>query len=224
MGDQTNRKRGLLRGALRALAPFLAVGGIALFIFWDVIFPREDTGYVAGAPETSSGIRKLSVIVDRGPDGLTVEQQNIRRRLEEDNRAGAIKHHYIISPLTGQIIAYSTVRGKVTSSGKRLSPYTVAMEYSPTEYSHNDEDGYSYFDYRWVGGYELPDGNRTREVLQDGGAYGSSTPYLYWWDVQGVYHQHFVTDGQIVILRSQPLPNVPEIILRLDGDAPEGGD
>ena len=44
---------------------------------------------------------------------------------------------------------------------------------------------------------------------------GSSTPYLYWWDTLGRYHQHYVSGGQIIHVSDQPMA-FPKIILSLD--------
>jgi hypothetical protein len=63
-----------------------------------------------------------------GTDGLTVEQRNIRDRLKIDNLPGSIKHLYVISAYSGQVLLYSTVRGKITSGGKRLTPSMVAVQ------------------------------------------------------------------------------------------------
>ena len=179
---------------------------IALAIAGTLLAGCGDSGPQAAPPQASSGVGQAAVTVPTSPDGLTVEQQNVRDRLLEDNKPGAIKHLYVVSPYSGQVILYSTVKGKVTSSGKRLSPYSVETAY--------DTDGYSNF--AWRGGYTTEDGNVTTEVLQDDGTYGSSVPYIFWWDVNDVYHQHFFTGGQIVMIRSEPLPNTPEVILNLD--------
>ena len=153
-------------------------------------------------PVSSSGVRKATVRVPTDQEGLTTEQRNIRERLLEDNKPGTIKHLYIISAYSGQVIIYSTVRGKVTSGGKRLTPTTVSGGYNGGYY----------------GGFSVDiNGNTvyTNEVLQDDGAYGSSVEYLYWWDVQGRYHQHYVSGGQIVHVSSQPLV-VKGIIINME--------
>jgi hypothetical protein len=108
-----------------------------------------------------------------------------------------------MSAMTGDVLIYSTVKGKVTSSGKRLTPTSVAVVYNP-----NGTD--------WgipvaIGGYW----QYTSEVLQDDGSYGSSSEYLYWWDVQGRYHQHYPGAGQIIHISDQPLP-VKHVKIRLD--------
>lgn len=155
-------------------------------------------------PVSSSGVSKASVHVPTGADGLTAEQRNIRDRLLEDNKPGAIKHLYVISAYSGQVIIYSTVRGKVSSGGKRLTPTTVVV-------NHEGDNG-------WYGGFGVNIGGETvvtSEVLQDDGTYGTSGEYLFWWDVRGAYHQHYVSGGQIVHVSSQPLV-VKDIIINME--------
>lgn len=151
-------------------------------------------------PATASGVVKATASVTVGADGLTVEQKNIKERLQEDNKPGSIKHLYVISAYSGQVIIYSTVRGKVTSGGKRLTPTTVG----------GGSNGYS--DH-----FEVTLGSRnmyTQEVLQDDGTYGHSGDYLFWWDTKGVYHQHYIAGGQIVHVSNQPLA-VKSVIINM---------
>jgi hypothetical protein len=167
---------------------FLVIAVLALA----VLFMAED-GCDVQRSATNSGVKQVVASdIPRQASGYTIEQENIYNRLKEDNKPGAIKHLYIISPYSGQVILYSTVKGKVTSGGKRLTPETI----NPT--------GDSTTHMNWVsvngGSYT------TDEVLQDDGTYGHSGDYLYWWDVRGIYHQHYLTGGQIVHVSSQPLP------------------
>lgn len=143
------------------------------------------------AVESDSGVTKATTKVQTGSDGLTVEQNNVQHRLKMDNTPGSIKHLYVISAFSGQVILYSTVKGKVTSSGKRLNPSTVVVGASG-DYRRN--------------GFDAVGGNVTSEVLEDDGTYGSSAEYIYWWDVQGRYHQHYISGGQIVHISDQPIP------------------
>lgn len=146
-----------------------------------------------GQPVSSSGVRQVTAAVQAGPDGLTVEQRNVSDRLNMDNKPGSIKHLYIISAYSGQVLIYSTVRGKVTSSGKRLTPTTVSTNQANTNASDGvpvDIAGRSY---------------RTGEVIQDDGTYGSSVEYIYWWDSKGVYHQQYITGGMMVHISDQPV-------------------
>lgn len=148
---------------------------------------------------STSGVVATRITVPTGPDGLTTEQRNVGQRLTEDNKPGAIKHLYIISAFSGDVLLYSTVRGKVTSSGKRLQPTTV----------DGGKDSYGFgVDF---GGSRM----YTNEVLQDDGTYGTSVEYIYWWDTRGAYHQHYISGGQIVHVSSQPLA-VKHIVINLE--------
>lgn len=153
-------------------------------------------------PQSASGVSQISVKVPVDSTGRTIEQNNIAARLLEDNKPGSIKHLYIISPYSGQVILYSTVKGKVTSGGKRLTPTSVAVGSGSSGAWRGD-------------GFDAVGGKVTSEVLQDDGAYGGSTDYVFWWDVQGRYHQHFFTGGQIIHLSDQPLP-VRSVIINLE--------
>lgn len=144
-------------------------------------------------PKSSSGVTKQTVQVQVDPNtGRTVEQENVRNRLLNDNKPGALKHLYVISPMSGGIILYSPIKGKVTSSGKRLTPTSVTTYndsrnfYSPQKLVIGD---------KWFA---------TNEVLQDDGTYGSSSEYLYFWTPNGVYRQIYVGNS-IVIISDQPL-------------------
>lgn len=165
-----------------------------------------DEAAAGSQPVAATGVSQTTAHVLPGSDGLTVEQRNIKARLEEDNKPGAIKHLYIISPYSGQVILYSTVKGKVTSGGKRLTPTTVAV-YDSKTISDREIDGTPLS----ING----ETKRTNEVLQDDGTYGQSGDYLYWWDVRGVYHQHYLTGGQIVHVSSVPI-NVKSVTLNLE--------
>lgn len=154
-------------------------------------------------PQSASGVRKTSVSVPTNSNGLTVEQQNVSDRLVEDNKPGSIKHLYVISAYSGQVLIYSTVRGKVTSSGKRLTPVTV----STSNPNNASSDGIPVA----IGGMNL----RTGEVLQDDGTYGSSSEYVFWWDTKGVYHQHYVSGGQILHVSNQPV-SVKNVIINME--------
>ena len=155
------------------------------------------------APQSASGVTQVSAAVPVQADGLTVEQENVRSRLIEDNKPGSIKHLYVISAMSGDVIMYSTVRGKVTSSGKRLTP-TIVSAVAGQYNSQGD-----FIPVR-VGQWSL----RTPEVLQDDGTYGSSVEYIYWWDTKGIYHQLYITGGEIVQVSSQPL-RVGRVIINL---------
>lgn len=148
-------------------------------------------------PAAASGVRKATVKIETGSDGLTVEQRNVKERLVRDNQPGSIKHLYVISNISGQVIMYSTVKGKVTSSSKRLTPNTVIATASAAQQTPDYVGGFAVD----VGGHTV----RTNEVLSDDGTYGSSIPYLFWFDAQNRYHQHFVSAGEMLHISDQPM-------------------
>lgn len=142
--------------------------------------------------KSASGVSLAVAKVEVQSNGLTMEQNNIKKRLEFENKAGSIKHIYIISPYSGQVLLYSTVKGKVTSSGKRLSP------------SHSTNGSSTKVNGKW-----------TNEIINDTGTYGSSIPYIYWWDVNGRYHQHFVTGGQMIHISNKPV-SVKSVVINME--------
>lgn len=156
---------------------------------------------------SATGVSAAVAKFETDEDGHTVEQANILKRYEMDNKRGSVKHLYIISAMSGQTILYSTVDGKVTSSSKRLTPLSVRRKIK----SHlGDSSGmvFKIGDDKYV----------TTEVIQDDGTFGSSVQYLYWFDVRGVYHQHYVSGGQIIHVSSEPI-NVKGIIINLEKDS-----
>lgn len=159
-------------------------------------------------PISTSGISKAHVDITTGSDGLTIEQRNVRDRMLEDNKPGSIKHLYIISAYSGQPLIYSTVRGKVTSSGKRLTPSSVLTTYGASYYGFPVQFG--------------KDTMYTAEVLQDDGTYGSSVEYLYWFDTKGVYHQQYVTGGMIVHVSNEPVA-VKGVVINMETDIKSSG-
>jgi len=145
--------------------------------------------------QAASGVTQLTVDVPTSPEGTTIEQENVANRLNMDNAIGSVKHLYVVSAFSGDVILYSTVDGKVTSSSKRLTPTSVAA--IEGDYIRARHEGLP---------VRLGDNTyMTSEVLQDDGTYGSSIPYLFWWDTQGRYHQHYVSGGQILHISDQPL-------------------
>ena len=141
------------------------------------------------AATSEGGIKKAKANIKVQSNGLTVEQENVKRRLEQENIPGSIKHLYLISAYSGEVILYSTVKGKVTSSGKRLTPSSVESTGDMPDGFKITIDGASY---------------STTETLGDDGTYGSSVEYLYWWDAGGKYNQIFISGGTSVIITDQP--------------------
>lgn len=194
------------------MKPIRVLMTLSLFFLLSVL-GACDVQADSGTSVSSSGVHKATAKVTTGSDGLTTEQRNIKHRLEVENQPGGIKHLYVISAMSGQVLIYSTVSGKVTSSGKRLTPTSVVAG-----------QGYNGGWFSWGMDVDIGGNNyRTTEVLQDDGTYGSSVEYLFWFDAKGVYHQHYVAGGQIVHVSDQPLA-VKSIVLNLSGEPQPGDD
>jgi hypothetical protein len=182
------------------------------FVGLCVLFVGCDFNTEYKEPQSKSGVTKATVKIKTDENGFTVEQKNIGRRLKIDNKPGSIKHLYLVSSYTGDVILYSTVKGKVTSSGKRLNPYSIAA--GGLGNGSNSPDYY---------GIKVSVGGRvyrTSEVLQDDGTYGHSMEYLYWWDMNDIYRQVYVTGGAMPIISSEPLA-FPKVILNVDDWSPK---
>lgn len=165
---------------MKKITTWLLCGTVFLFLT-----SAEDS--CNDSPVSTSGITKATTTVQTDLNGNTIEQNAVIKRLKEDNKAGSIKHLYIISAYSGQVLIYSTVKGKVTSSGKRLSPSKICDSSAGFKIDFGGEWHY------------------TDEVLSDDGTYGTSVEYIYWWDSKDFYHQQFITGGMIVHISNQPI-------------------
>lgn len=90
------------------------------------------------------------------------EAKNINARVRMMDDPNLVGWIYWLS-WDGRVILYEAVRGKISSSGKRLEPVT------------NNWNGNEYY-----GG---------QEVVQMDGTFGSSDKYVYYHTVEGIYRQ-----------------------------------
>jgi hypothetical protein len=114
------------------------------------------------------------------------EIDNIKRRLELTSDPGRIGFIVLLNE-SGQPVMYTSVRGKITSSGKRLT--------NPTR----------------INRYEGNNGSVSVAVgpaPSDEGTWGSSDPYIYFWTIGGQYIQwsgEYLYSDQPIRLSVQPL-------------------
>jgi hypothetical protein len=109
------------------------------------------------------------------------EIDNIKKRLELTGDPGKLGFILLLNQ-AGQPILYEGVRGKITSGGKRLTP--------------PDRD---------TGTYDHP---AVRQAPSDEGTWGSASPYIYYWNVEGVYRQwagDYLYSDQPIRLKVEPL-------------------
>ncbi len=137
----------------------------------------------------------------------TVEQRNVSDRVT-DYKPGTVKYLSIASATTGKTILFSSVDGKVTSSGKRLTPIRTIKSYPcGKDNKENCPEGQLVS----IGGVEY----LTQEIVQDDGTFGDSTPYIFWKDLNGVRHQQFVSEDLLLEISDQPV-RAREVTLNLD--------
>jgi hypothetical protein len=94
------------------------------------------------------------------------EIDNIKKRLQLTSNPG-LTGFVLLMNEAGQPIMYTGIKGKITSSGKRLTaPYRVV---------------------RWDKGQAH--GDKDLIAPSDEGTWGSSAPYIYFWTITGQYIQ-----------------------------------
>ncbi len=122
------------------------------------------------------------------------EIDNIKRRLQQTADPGKIGFVVLLNEM-GQPIVYTSVKGKITSSGKRLTPPVQKWEVDKGQYF----------------------GSEVHEAPSDEGTWGSSSPYIYFWTTTDRYYQW---SGQY-LYSDQPI-RLDVTPLVLDIDLPTG--
>jgi hypothetical protein len=151
--------------------------------FWDP---------VPAVTKSQSGLTMQSVQLSPVKDGMSLEQFNIYQRYLHDNKVDALKFVYVIGS-NGQVCMNYQILGKVTSSGKRLTPRTVAA-YGSGGY---EQSGISVT----IAGRNY----QTTEVIEDDGTYGDSMPYYYMWTTAGNYIQVIPTGMFLTVIADKQL-------------------
>jgi len=148
----------------------------------------------------SNGVSNQNAKVKTDSNGLTAEQENVKKRLEMENQPGAMEYFYAFSP-SDNTYFYATVQGKVSSSGKSLTPTEVTS--GDGSNIGSDFNGYSF------------DGQHTGQVMGQDGTYGQSAPYLYFFDPQGNYYQYYINSAYQIIVSQKPIA-IPSSKVRVD--------
>lgn len=160
-----------MRNTKKMFAGVLMFCAIVLAMACDVVSnapPKSASGATVAPPVT----------VPKNSEGRTVEQQNIYDRGKVTQDPTKVMWIHLIS-LDGKILRRMPVRNKVTSSSKRLEPIQAVV--ASGEYRSGE--------YPFYNGYLTP------ELIQPDGTYGSSDPYIYWFDPMGRYHQWGTAGG-----------------------------
>jgi len=145
---------------------------------------------------TSGADQVAPPVIPKNANGMTVEQQSIHDRIEATMDPTKVMWNHIIA-LDGKIIKRLAVRNKVTSSGKRLEPTEAMM--LPSSCTDNASNV--------VPCSKTPTFNDyyTKEIIAPDGTYGSSDPYIFWFDPMGRYHQLGTAGGLGYLLTDYPI-------------------
>mgnify|MGYP001610449935 CR=1 FL=1 len=121
----------------------------------------------------------------------SLERANIKRRLELFSDEAKISYIYLVS--YGKVMAFHTVKGKITSGGKRLTSGDRQVDGGSNSYEAN---------------------NLVMESPELDGTYGNSSPYIFFWTTEGTYVQW---NGEYM-LADQPLKltQPPELIREVE--------
>jgi hypothetical protein len=141
-------------------------------------------GPTAQEARAQDGARRAQAALSNTTDNS--EQDNIERRIRLTSQPGLIGYIVLMNQ-AGQPIMYTSVKGKVTSSGKRLT--------APVR--------------DWGGGMNNAIPYGTLDVApSDEGTWGSSDAYIYFWTVDGQYIQwkgDYLYSNSPIRLAVQPL-------------------
>lgn len=140
----------------------------------------------------ASQVQDLGFTIPMNAKDHTVEQQNIIDRIKVTTDPTKVLWIHLLS-LDGRIILRTPVSHKVTSSGKRLEPVQAAASdgYFPQVHVA-DTDGVSHTYY-------------TSELIQPDGTFGSSDPYIFWFDPMHRYFQWGTAGGLGYLLTDFPI-------------------
>ncbi len=110
--------------------------------------------------------QKLATAVPLPNLSNSLERTNISKRLQMFDNPNKVSYIYLVS--FGKVMAFYTIKGKVTSGGKRLT--------SPQQQVDSSDCG--------SGNCEL-----VMEQPELDGTYGNSAPYIFFWTTDNVYVQ-----------------------------------
>lgn len=149
-------------------------------------FTCEQSGTTTQTAQTGAEQVRGFEQVQKNSKGNTVEQQSILDRIKVTTDPTKVLWIHLIA-LDGKIVKRMPVHSKVTSSGKRLEPTAVITgnQYGldPPKYA----------------------GSFTNEFIQPDGTFGSSDPYIFWFDPMHRYHQWGTAGGLGYLLTDYPI-------------------
>lgn len=131
----------------------------------------------------SSTVDRLTQAVPAPQLTSSLERKNIKKRLEIFSNESKVSYIYLIN--YGRIMAFYTIKGKVTSGSKRLTSSQRKISIDCGQYCNET----------------------LAESPELDGTYGSSNPYIFFWTTDGTYVQwsgDYMLVDQPLQLTSQP--------------------
>jgi len=143
----------------------------------------EDTPQAASQKTTQAA--KAKAAAESVKIASNAEIENIKKRLELTSKPGLLGYITLLNE-AGQPIYYTSVKGKVTSGSKRLTPKVKRWKIDRGEWN----------------------GSTLGPAPSDEGTWGSSSPYIYFWTPGGQYFQwsgKYLYSDRPMRLRVDPL-------------------
>jgi len=137
-------------------------------------FTDCSTPAISDTKKVQNNQKALSVAVPLPTLSNSLERANISKRLTTFDDPVKVSYIYLTS--YGHIMAFYTVKGKVTSGGKRLTAQSVTVD------GDGNVAGVNQNVYNSTGSYNV-------EQPELDGTYGSSSPYIFFWTTDGTYVQ-----------------------------------
>lgn len=147
--------------ATQAHACFFGFGGDCSAPAPDATRQQQNQQYTVAGNQS-----KMEAAVPIPQLNNSLERENISKRLELFSDPNKVSYIYLIS--YGKVMAFYTVKGKITSGQKRLTA---------TDRIVDDGD------------YSTSDTKKVVEAPELDGTFGQSSPYIFFWTTDGTYVQ-----------------------------------
>ena len=147
---------------------------------------QQTSRKAAEAEKVESNMKRLEASEAIPVLSTSLERKNIKARLLNFEDANKVSYIYLIS--FGKVMAFYTIKGKVSSGSKRLTSAQTLIR---------GDQGERYGDF-------------VMEAPELDGTYGSSAEYIYFWTTDGSYVQW--NDKYMLCDKPLKLTTQPELI------------
>lgn len=168
---------------------FLLIPAIALLAA-SCDSPTPSTKVPTEQQQSAANQEKLATTVPLPSLTNSLERVNISKRLQTFDNPNKVSYIYLIN--YGKVMAFYTIKGKVTSGNKRLTSNQKIVDSTNCGTAGNG------------GGYQC---NLLMEQAELDGSYGTSAPYIFFWTTDGIYVQwsgDYMEVDQPLKLQQQP--------------------